>query len=171
LSPNNLPEDLRSIPAFTDTEAIIAMFLDEDMREWSVDWPRPERALTPREAWINAIEKAKSGSAADLIDLAEQEVLAPKKKRGKPRGSKKSDADRVDENPVHRAASMVPTAELILRSWYPSQRREHIRELACLVVAEMWHHRIPESIRPKEMNPTADKLINHLARSKRHRIV
>jgi hypothetical protein len=163
-----LPEgDDQRVPPFSDTDAIIAMFLEEDMREWSAEWPRCDEPADPMRV---ALDKAKLGHPADLIRIVESTMLEIGDKKTKKRGRPKlSEATRLDTSPLHRVASMVPCAEGILKSWYPGRLILHIRPVACEVVAVMWHFNTPDSHRPSKMAVKPETLLNYLARSKRNR--
>jgi hypothetical protein len=151
------------------TKEIIEMFLEEDMRDWSSEWPWFERPPTLEEAALSAVRRAIEGDPSDLIRFTEEWVLSRRKKRGRPPGVRMFLADRVARNPIHRAASMVGLVEQILKSWYPDGRK-YIRPLACDVVAAMWHCHTPEGARPKQWAVTRENLLYHLARSSRSRL-
>jgi hypothetical protein len=146
------------LPSFIDQDAVLALFDDEDLREWSSEWPSFDDDDDPRAALLQAIRQAKQGQSAALIRLAEKSLI--KRARGRPKGSRVSKSKRVQASPIHRAASMVSLAKFILRNLYPKQPLNQIYDRSLLVVEYIWNDR---------RAVTATKLSNYLARSKQNR--
>jgi hypothetical protein len=149
---SRLPDgDDTAIPRFSDTEAIIEIFLEEELREWAFARPRPTVTIE------QALSSAKSGDAADLVRIVE--AMMTKRKRGRP---KMAASARFDASPIHQIASMVQLTESILKSWYPDRLLlRDIRPTAYAVVSAM--------LRRELTDETADMLDNFLDRSKRNR--
>lgn len=162
LLPVDHPDNF-DLPPFNDHEAVLALFDDEDLREWSSAWPwfddDPDAILR------QAIKDAERGSPAELIRLVKASLVRKKKKRGRgrPTGSVTPKSKRVEATPIHRAASMVASAEFFLNALYPNQSGANIHDRALLVVEYVWNDKD---------NVTVGSLATYLGRGPkdRHRV-
>jgi hypothetical protein len=136
------------LPPWRDARAVLHLFCNEEMREWSAEWPWFEAEPNPREA---AIKKAEGGDPSDLIRLV-------MRRPGRPKGVPMPKARKVARWPIHRAASMVPMAEYILGDLYPDQPKNQIRDRALIVVKYLCKGSVTEN-----------QLENYLKRSKTNR--
>jgi hypothetical protein len=170
------------LPPFRDHDAVLALFDDEDIWEWSSEWPdfdeELERPLdlSPA-AFQRAIVRAEQGDAGDLIRL--EKARLAKLRGGRPKMTK---LERLRKFPIHRATSMVGLAETILRDLYPKQTVAQIHDRALFVVATIWNGSRRErarsegyaSVRPSsaasEEKMTVAALAIQIARSKKRRI-
>jgi hypothetical protein len=154
------PQNRVYLPPWSDVDAVLELFRYEDLSEWAWEWPWLDEEPSPLEALEAAIKRAEEGNPSDLIRIATDviHITTQKRKRGRPKG-KMSEAKRERTWPIHRAASMVPFAEAILRDMYPDQPTSQILDRALLVI---------EYICQRE-DVTPDKLANYLARPKGNR--
>jgi hypothetical protein len=121
------------LPKWSDIDGVIALFRDEEMREWSAMWPWHPVTPTVRDA---AIEQARRGDPSALIDLVK---LKGKQKRGRPIGYRMPMWQRERRRPTARAASLVPLAECALSDFYPDRKPSEIRDMALMVVEDTWN--------------------------------
>ena len=160
--------DRKYLPRWSNAKAVLDLFREEDMTEWSSEWPRfddddpkargaaaKKRKAERKAAFKKAKEEAiKKGDAAELLRLSQ------KGKGGRPKGSTSSMplARRVARNPIHRAATMVPMAKSILADMYLEQAGNQIHDRAMLVVTHLCGGIV-----------TVSQLEHHLARPKNDR--
>ena len=153
------PEPEFRPPRFSDTEAVLALFDDEDLREWSSEWPWFDD--DPKDILQRAVEMAEQGSPSELIRLVKDSMKERQKRgRGRPKGSKTSKSKREATTPIHRAASMVPLAKTILKDLYPEQSDDEIFDCALLVVERIFND---------GDNVTVEKLATYLRRGPKDR--
>ena len=122
---NDEQERKRYRPRWSNVEAVLSLFDDEEFIEWTADFP-----TFPG----NPVEEAlESGDHVSLLHALKE--LTRRRRRGE-RGPT-SKAKRAWRYPVHKAAFMMPEAEEILRWVYPEQPKHEIRDRALMVVGRM----------------------------------